>query len=186
MVTTADKKGREHEAVDVFLSAPSQENFKVLFELLYPTLVRYFVVRGSALSAAEEISQDVLMTIYQRVNSLRNKENFFGWLFKIARNRQLQYLRKHKHDIETVNLDAAEPRLCARYANGSPAMEEFRHWMVGLESLEQRVMMLRYIEELSYQEIATALDIPLGTVKWKIFSAKEKLTPLLGPERFRK
>ena len=46
MVTTADTKGREHEAAEVFLSTPSQENFKVLFELLYPKLVRYFVSGG--------------------------------------------------------------------------------------------------------------------------------------------
>jgi DNA-directed RNA polymerase specialized sigma24 family protein len=41
-------------------------------------------------------------------------------------------------------------------------------------------MMLRYSEELGYQEIATALGIPLGTVKWKIFSAKERLSAELG------
>jgi RNA polymerase sigma-70 factor (ECF subfamily) len=165
---------------------PSQENFKALFELLYPKLVRYFVVRGAALSTAEEIGQDVLMTIYSRAESLRNKENFFGWVFKIARNQQLQYVRKHKHDVETVNLDANDLRQCARHTAGTAATEEFQQWMAGLESVEQRVMMLRYIEELSYQEIATALDIPLGTVKWKIFSAKEKLTPLLALNRYRK
>ena len=126
------------------------------------------------------------MIIYQRVNSLRNKENFFGWLFKIARNRQLQYVRKHKHDLETVNLDKTELRQCTRHPDGAAANEEFRQWMDGLESVEQQVMMLRYIEDLSYQEIATALDMPLGTVKWKIFSAKEKLTPLLAPDRHRK
>jgi RNA polymerase sigma-70 factor (ECF subfamily) len=49
-----------------------------------------------------------------------------------------------------------------------------------LEPVERQIMMLRYSEELGYQEIATALGIPLGTVKWKIFSAKERLSAELG------
>jgi RNA polymerase sigma-70 factor (ECF subfamily) len=57
---------------------------------------------------------------------------------------------------------------------------EFEHWMELLEPVERQIMMLRYSEELGYQEIATALGIPLGTVKWKIFSAKERLSAELG------
>ncbi len=55
-------------------------------------------------------------------------------------------------------------------------------WMRFLDPDERQVMMLRYIEDLGYQEIATALGIPLGTVKWKIFHAKEKLRQALGAE----
>jgi RNA polymerase sigma factor (sigma-70 family) len=57
---------------------------------------------------------------------------------------------------------------------------DFLHWMGLLEPVERQVMMLRYSEELGYQEIATALGIPLGTVKWKIFIAKERLSAELG------
>ena len=49
-----------------------------------------------------------------------------------------------------------------------------------LEPDERQIMMLRYCEELCYREIATALGIPLGTVKWKIFIAKERLCTELG------
>jgi RNA polymerase sigma factor (sigma-70 family) len=60
-------------------------------------------------------------------------------------------------------------------ANTLERQSEFQHWMNLLEPVERQIMMLRYSEELGYQEIATALGLPLGTVKWKIFIAKERI-----------
>jgi RNA polymerase sigma-70 factor, ECF subfamily len=184
MVFAADLKISEQEAVGAFLRNASEESFRALFQALYPKLVRYFLVREVELQAAEECAQDVLMTIYQHVGSLRQKECFFGWLFKVAGNLHLQYLRQRKRKIETVGLT---PNLVRGFKRSdSSVMErqsEFRHWMDLLEPAERQIMMLRYSEELGYQEIATALGIPLGTVKWKIFNAKERLSTELGVDR---
>jgi RNA polymerase sigma-70 factor (ECF subfamily) len=185
MVFAADLKISEQEAVGAFLRNASEESFRALFQALYPKLVRYFLVREVELQAAEECAQDVLMTIYQHVGSLRQKECFFGWLFKVAGNLHLQYLRQRKRKIETVGLT---PNLVRGFKRSdSSVMErqsEFRHWMDLLEPVERQIMMLRYSEELGYQEIATALGIPLGTVKWKIFNAKERLSTELGVGRY--
>jgi RNA polymerase sigma factor (sigma-70 family) len=177
MVFSADLKLKEREAVEAFLSGGSEESFRALFEALYSKLLRYFVVRGLEIQAAEELAQDVLMTTYQHADSLRQKECFFGWLFKIAGNRHLQYLRQRKRKIETIGLTAN----AVRGFNRSEASEierqsDFLRWMAMLEPVERQIMMLRYFEELGYQDIATALHLPLGTVKWKIFAAKERLT----------
>ena len=181
MVFAADLKLQEQEAVAAFLANGSQESFRALFEALYPKLVRYFVVRGLELPVAEELAQDVLMTTYQHANSLRQKECFFGWLFRVAGNRHLQYLRQRKRKIETVGLTPNTIRGFKRSDTGAlERQSDFQHWMDLLEPVERQIMMLRYSEELGYQEIATALGIPLGTVKWKIFSAKERLSVELG------
>jgi RNA polymerase sigma factor (sigma-70 family) len=181
MVFAADLKLQEQEAVAAFLANGSQESFRALFEALYPKLVRYFVVRGLELPVAEELAQDVLMTAYQHASSLRQKECFFGWLFRVAGNRHLQYLRQRKRKIETVGLTPNSVRGFKRSESSTfERQSDFQHWMDLLEPVERQIMMLRYSEELGYQEIATALGIPLGTVKWKIFSAKERLSVELG------
>jgi RNA polymerase sigma-70 factor, ECF subfamily len=181
MIFAADVKFQEQEAVAAFLTNSSQDSFRALFEALYPKLFRYFLVRGLELPVAEELAQDVLMATYQHANSLRHKECFFGWLFRVAGNRHLQYLRQCKRKIETVGLT---PNSVRRFKRSDPSpferQSDFRYWMDLLEPVERRIMMLRYSEELGYQEIATALGIPLGTVKWKIFSAKERLGAELG------
>jgi len=181
MVFSADLKLKEQEAVAAFLAESSEESFRALFVALYPKLVRYFVVRGLEMQVSEELAQDVLMTTYQHADSLRQKECFFGWLFRVAGNRHLQHLRQRKRKIETVGLT---PNSVRGFKRSDPsAMErqsEFQHWMDLLQPVERQIMMLRYSEELGYQEIATALGIPLGTVKWKIFSAKERLSAELG------
>jgi RNA polymerase sigma-70 factor (ECF subfamily) len=181
MVFSADLKLKEQEAVQAFLVNGAEESFRTLFEALYPKLVRYFVVRGLELPAAEELAQDVMMTTYQHADSLRQKECFFGWLFRVAANCHLQFLRQRKRKIETVGLTANTVRGFKR-SEGSAIerQSEFQHWMDLLEPAERQIMMLRYSEELGYQEIASALGIPLGTVKWKIFSAKERLSAELG------
>jgi RNA polymerase sigma-70 factor (ECF subfamily) len=181
MVFSADLKLKEQEAVHAFLADGSEESFRVLFEALYPKLVRYFVVRGLELQVGEELAQDVLMTTYQHADSLRQKECFFGWLFRVAGNRHLQYLRQRKRKIETVGLTPNSVRgFKLSETSELERQSDFRHWMDLLEPVERQIMMLRYSEELGYQEIATALSIPLGTVKWKIFSAKERLSAELG------
>lgn len=181
MVFATDLKLQEQEAVAAFLANGSQDSFRALFEALYPKLVRYFVVRGLELPVAEELAQDVLMTTYQHANSLRQKECFFGWLFRVAGNRHLQYLRQRKRKIDTVGLTPNSVRGLKRGDTTAFEREsDFQYWMDLLEPVERQVMMLRYSEELGYQEIATALGIPLGTVKWRIFSAKERLSAELG------
>jgi RNA polymerase sigma-70 factor (ECF subfamily) len=182
VVSAADLK--EREAVALFLSTGSEDAFRALYQALYAKLVRYFMVRGVAQATAEELTQYVLMTVYQRADTLENKDCFFGWLFKIAANRHFQHLRRAKRAVETVGLDDLD--VIGSGCDETAAVDrtdEFLSWMQLLEPMERRIMMLRYVEELGYQEIAAALSIPLGTVKWKIFSAKERLSAQLAPRR---
>jgi RNA polymerase sigma-70 factor (ECF subfamily) len=176
----------EKEVVETFLCTRSEVAFGKLASLLFIRLVRYFSIRGLDAHTAEELAQDVLMIIYRKAEMLRNKESFYGWLYKIARNQHLQHVRRHKHDAELVDLDRLPPSSTEQAAGGETSQDdEFLRWIGALESDEQQIMILRYVEELSYQEIATTLAIPIGTVKWKIFDAKMRLAGILSQSRGR-
>jgi len=60
------------------------------------------------------------------------------------------------------------------------SQSNFADWMSYLEPAERELIILRFIEELSYEELAVALGIPVGTVKWRLFSAKKKLAPIIN------
>jgi RNA polymerase sigma-70 factor (ECF subfamily) len=88
--------------------------------------------------------------------------------------------------MESLDDDLAENLTTEMELAGS---SEFVEWVSYLEPAERDIIILRFVEELSYEELAVALAIPIGTVKWRLFSAKKKLAPIIKaslPERARR
>jgi len=184
-VESPSRQSEERDALDAFLSTRSEAAFNTLAVMLFTKLVRYFAARGLEIATGEELAQNVLMTVYCKIQTLKDKNNFYGWFYKIATNEHLQYHRQRQRDIQTLDLDCvlAETRL--RLYEQPPFDTEFLEWIASLEADEQHILILRYIEELTYDEIASALELPLGTVKWKLFDAKMKLAGILNESRSR-
>jgi RNA polymerase sigma-70 factor (ECF subfamily) len=171
--------GRAAEAIDGFLAEPSEESYGRMFEVLMPRMITYFRLRGCAREVAEDLSQEVMLAAYTRSSSLRNHALFRPWLFRIARNTFLQWLRHNSREVETVDLDAAIRQPESRTPDPFRALQ-FAQWMAALDFEERQIMMLRYVEELEYHDIAEVLGLPLGTVQWKVFNSKKKLARRFG------
>ena len=135
---------------------------------------------------AEDIAQEVMLTVYRKATQVRDRSLFRAWLFKIARNALCQHYGKQSREVETVDL--AEVSHCSiafsHKATGTPAFE-FLKWMEFLDSRESEVMKLRFVEQWEYHEIAAAHSIPIGTVQWRVFNAKKKLAPFLASRQER-
>ena len=101
----------ESQAVADFLLCRTEQSFAALFEILYPKVLRYFILRGASDSVAEELAQDVLTAVYRHSAALRDRQLFFGWLFRIARNQLLQHVRKHhRKDADTIAIEDLDPQ----------------------------------------------------------------------------
>jgi RNA polymerase sigma-70 factor (ECF subfamily) len=170
-----------HEAAitERFLESPNEETFAELFKTFTPQLVAFFRTRGSA-SIAEDLAQEVMLTVYRKAEQIRDRSLFRAWMFKIARNTLSRHYGKQAREVETVDMADVPDRLVAANSKGAttPAFEFF-HWMAFLDTKEREALTLRFIEEWEYHEIATAQSIPIGTVQWRVFSAKRKLAPHL-------
>jgi RNA polymerase sigma-70 factor (ECF subfamily) len=164
-----------------FLEASNEDSFTELFNTFRPQLVAFFRARNCELALAEDLAQEVMLTVYRKASQLRDRTLFRSWLFKIARNALCRHYGKQAREVETVDLADAADRLVAasHKPTGTPA-SEFLHWMTFLDSREREVMTLRFIEQWEYHEIAAAQDIPIGTVQWRVFNAKKKLAPYLA------
>ena len=169
---------RTGPAAEQFLAQQTEETFVGLVRAFSPRLLRYFRFRGCPDSLAEELSQDVLFTVYRQVHTLREKAMFRAWLYKVAQNTLLQHRRKVMRRVMTVQVEEVDEQVFGHDANclgEARGHGQFAEWMQWLEELERKVMTLRYVEDLEYHEIASVLEIPIGTVKWRLFRAKEKL-----------
>jgi RNA polymerase sigma-70 factor (ECF subfamily) len=148
---------------------------------------------------AEEITQDTFIRAHRALASFRGDSSVATWLHRIAvnlaRNRYWHFFRRRRH--ATVSLDAAVGSdsdssfsdLIAT-AEPDPAVEASRSEFTGaveaclgrLEASQRQILVMRSVLDQSYEEIAAALGINVGTVKSRISRARERLRSLLGEE----
>jgi RNA polymerase sigma-70 factor (ECF subfamily) len=171
----------DRHAIENFLLTGAEEDFCALFEAIYPRVRRYFLLRGMEVGEAEELAQDVMVIVYQRAGEVREKEFFNGWLFKVAKNELARFwrrrqTRKRVAEMEPLDDELAEMLMTEMEVAGS---SDFVEWVSYLDPAERDIIILRFVEELSYEELAVTLAIPIGTVKWRIFNAKKKLAPII-------
>jgi RNA polymerase sigma factor (sigma-70 family) len=172
------EKSHEGAVIETFLESPSEDSFADLFNTFRSQLIGFFRVRGCDLALAEDLTQDVMLTVYRKAAQIRDRTLFRPWLFKIARHTLCRQYGKQTREVESIELTGVNRPLTAHKPSGTPAFE-FHRWMSFLDSRESEVMALRFIEEWEYHEIAAAKALPIGTVQSRVFSAKKKLAPRL-------
>ncbi len=172
----------DRQAIENFLLTRTEDAFCVLFESVYPRLRRYFLLRGMEAGEAEELAQNVMVIVYRHGGEVREKELFYGWLFQVAKNELTRSWRQQQTRHRIAAMESLSDELAKRLMMEMEMAGEsnFAEWMSYLEPAERELIILRFIEELSYQELAVALGIPVGTVKWRLFSAKKKLAPIIN------
>jgi RNA polymerase sigma-70 factor (ECF subfamily) len=153
-----------------------------VFRTLYARLCRYFRARGFDSSSAEDLVQDVLLTVYRRAGEVRDQACFTGWLFRVARNSMLQHVRKQQLVCESLTGNERDAALSSAAGAGVWMREEsdLFEWMQVLAPDEREICLMRYMDNLDYEAIASALRLPMGTVKWKLHQIKKKMAVRLG------
>jgi RNA polymerase sigma-70 factor, ECF subfamily len=133
---------------------------------------------------AADVTQDVFVSVwkYRRTYDPK-KAGFTTWLHRITINRCNKTRAKDKNDIPLDALDEDSALLAAPGADSPEEMsitrEEYRTLLTGLMALDRKhrtVMVLRFFDDLSYNEIAEAVHIPLGTVKSRLSTALKQVS----------
>jgi RNA polymerase sigma-70 factor (ECF subfamily) len=153
------------------------------------SLYSYAVVLSRNRTEAEDLVQETCLRALRAMDRLRPDSNIKSWLFTILRNVWLNQLRQSRTAAEVVDLDldnhtANRPIDTAKdpYAAYVSNMEreQVRNAIQQLPLEFREVILLREYEELSYEEIATLLDCPPGTVMSRLARARFKLHDLLA------
>lgn len=177
------KESHEREIVERFLGRTDGNSFNAVFTVFSPQLVAFFRRRGFENGIAEDLAQEVMLTVYRKAGQVREHKLFRAWLFTVARHAASRHFAQRTREVATMGVTDISDFLPAPSCNPSGPTSEFHDWMKFLGAQEREAMTLRFIEGWEYHEIAAAQAIPIGTVKWRVFNSKKKLANHLSPVR---
>ena len=142
---------------------------------------------------AKDLSQEIFLRLYRSLDKYDPERPFGPWFVRLATNVCLNGLKKKKNAGRTQSLDAAgemiEPE--AREPGGLEAAgaadraARLREAVSDLPADYRTIIGMRYLESFSYEDIAGALDLPIGTVKNRLFRARERLKQAMSLEEAR-
>jgi RNA polymerase sigma-70 factor, ECF subfamily len=168
------------------IAAQDREAFARLFDR-YALRIKAFMLRGGAAEAdAEEIAQDVMVSIWRRAGSFdRRRAAPATWIFAIARNRRIDLVRRSRRPAP----DPDDPLFQPDPANDATAairMAEretlVREKLADLPPEQREALRMAFFDGMSHPEIAEAVGAPLGTVKSRIRLAMRRLRGALGED----
>ena len=171
-----------------------RDRFELLVERYQTRLVNYLYRMVRNLEEAHDLTQEVFIRVYQALDRYDSQYRFSTWLFRVAQNAAIDVIRKRR--IQLVPLtrradEGSEATVDLELPDGQPtALESLQgreldaSIRAAIDTLPweyRELILLRHYGELAYEEIAEVKAMPLGTVKNKLFRARQMLKQqLLG------
>lgn len=167
----------------------TEQSFRTIFDCYYLPVQRFFAKRVFSAEDRLDLTQETFLRVYKGIGGFRGEAQFGTWLFRIAHNTYLKWLRKvDRPEIFIESEDGEE------FDNGpaSPAPDPLdkamgrqrqlvvRQAVAELPDQMRRCAQLRLEQDLSYREIASAMRLSIETVKVHLFQARKKLKESLG------
>tara|TARA_B100000767_G_scaffold36197_1_gene30671 strand:+ start:60 stop:650 length:591 start_codon:yes stop_codon:yes gene_type:complete len=170
-----------------------QKAFSDLMTFYWPTIEGFFAMKLSSKEDVEDLSIATFSKAFDKIKSYNSSYAFSTWIQTIATNSLIDFFRKKEQ--KTISIDAD-----VKNEQGNPHEIEDLDTNPELNFIQQQknkqlfslveklkphyreLIVLRYLEELSYDEIAQKLNIPLGSVKAKLFRARDLLLKILKPQ----
>ena len=158
--------------------AGDEDAFRQLVERHYRMVLKVAYRALGSVPAAEDCAQDVFIKVHQKLRLYRADRPFSRWLHRVTANTVTDAIRRRRFDISFDTLVHEAPSQSGDPAQAAALKEQRMAVRSALASLPGRLrdaIVLQVYHELSYQEIAEVLDIPVGTVMSRIHNAKGKL-----------
>lgn len=188
------------DTLDAFKAAQGDkaafERLLIKYEKYVCTTV-YSVIRNR--DESFDVAQEVFLKLYHNIGTFKGESSFSSWLYRIAKNTAFDYLRKNKNHRKNVSLtfendkgeeayievvdtsDKSSPEKCILKKESSDILYEA---LDEINAQHKEIIELRYIGDYSYEEIAEILSLEPGTVKSRLFRAREALRTKLSEKNY--
>lgn len=125
--------------------------------------------------------QDTCLSVYRNINSVKNEKYFKTWVIRITINKCYDIISKHKlNDEKIVKIQSSMLEIQSNFDSNVIAKTDLERAMDLLEEDLKLVTVLYYYNDMSISDISEVINIPKGTVKSRIFRAREKLYQILN------
>ncbi len=154
-------------------------------------IFNYFYRNVKNREIAADLTQDIFLKVFSKLSFYNFKYKFSTWIYSMSHNHLIDYYRKKKNLSFTsfsssgdgnVEFKDKDGNTGEEVLNNTEQKEEIWNAVEKLPPEYKELIVMRYINELKYNEISEILNIPMGTLKNKIFRAKKKLFKILGEE----
>ncbi len=183
--TTVSMTMRDERQLIERIQAGNREAFEELLDAYEVRVYRLALRFTGSVPDAEDVTQEIFLGIYKGLGNFRGNSALGTWIYRVAMNHCLEYRRKRR--LDTLPLDE-EIALVSQDWRDDPVQSANKRELSAkveaalscLSPLHRDVIVLHEFQGLTYQEVAAALDVPVGTVKSRLSNAFRRLRDLLG------
>ena len=152
---------------------------RTIFNLVYRLLGDY--------DEAAEVAQEVFLSAYKSIGQFRGDANFSTWLYRIGlnhastRRKSLNSTQQHHVPLDGTEVIADGAVDPAKSFEHKEIQQRVQQALNSLDPADARIILLRDLQDVSYEDVAEMLDIPVGTVKSRLHRARQALKATLAP-----
>jgi RNA polymerase sigma-70 factor (ECF subfamily) len=180
-------KRSDEELVDLVFE--NKELYSLLVSRYETKLMRYIRrISGFSQDDTEDILQEAFINAYRNLRGFDTDRKFSSWIYRITHNQTISHARRQK-TRQKYQIDGIDDELVSRLASDddiardmerSMEAEEVRDLLARLDARHRDILILHYLEEMSYSEVSDVLRIPVGTVGTRLMRAKKAFKKIAG------
>jgi len=171
--------------------AGHENSFEELVRRYQRPIAAYVYRMTGDYDAALDLTQEVFIKVHNSLARYKSEFKFSTWIYKIAHNAAIDHLRRSaaREQALAINVDGERRQVAIESRRPTPEQEseqaerrtEIEAVVRTLPTAYRELIVLRHSQDLSYDEIAEVTGLPLGTVKNRLFRAREAMRDLLVP-----
>ncbi|MFJ5763158.1 RNA polymerase sigma factor [Neobacillus sp. NPDC093182] len=175
----------ESQWIEEVLSGNKQAYAQIINKYKNPLYATILRMTGNQQDAADLV-QEAFIKIYHQLGKFDGKGSFSSWIYRVAINHCMDEFRKKRYKMERVEIkekdimDSHHPEVIFLKNEKNRQLEKL---IAGLPEEERMILLLRYVNELSYNEIGGLMSLPLSTVRNKLHRAKKRLRETIKGEK---
>ncbi len=187
---------KDFRLIDEAVHQNDEQAFAMLMESYNKSVYHMVLKMVRNVDDAEDLTMEAFAKAFKNLHKFKKDYTFSTWLFRIATNNAIDFIRKKKLETTSLNssytddngtnisIDVPDKELNPQeMAIKSQKIELIQLFVTKLPAKYQRLVRLRYFDEYSYGEIAKELGSPLGTIKAQLHRARELLSDLVKGKR---
>ena len=156
------------------------ELFEEIWKEYYPGLKMFCRTYLSESSDLDDVCQEIMLKVFNKLHSYNPLYSFNTWLYTIARNHCIDYIRRYKNTEILFNNTASShidnPETLFQLSEINQTVEDF---IQNQSETDQRIAALRFSQKLKYKEIADVLHMPSGTIRYRVSEIRSGLKKIL-------